>query len=69
MDYRNADGSVSEMCGNGIRVFARHLVDEGLADPRGPIPIATRDGVKLLTVEGDADHRRPRQARSCWARP
>ena len=23
MDYRNADGSVSEMCGNGIRVFAR----------------------------------------------
>ena len=36
MDYRNADGSLSEMCGNGIRVFARHLVDEGLADPGGP---------------------------------
>ena len=53
MDYRNADGSLSEMCGNGIRLFARHLVDEGLADPRGGIPIATRDGVKLLTVEGD----------------
>ncbi|MGH3337013.1 MAG: diaminopimelate epimerase [Nocardioides sp.] len=53
MDYRNADGSLSEMCGNGIRLFARHLVDEGLADPRGPIPIATRDGVKLLTVDGD----------------
>ncbi len=53
MDYRNADGSLSEMCGNGIRVFARHLVDEGLADPRGPIPIATRDGVKLVTVEGE----------------
>ena len=32
MDYRNADGSVAEMCGNGIRVFARYLVDEGLAD-------------------------------------
>src|SRR6185503_16643907 len=43
-----------EMCGNGIRLFARHLVDEGLADPRGGIPIATRDGVKLLTVDGDA---------------
>ena len=27
MDYRNADGSVSEMCGNGIRVFARYLAD------------------------------------------
>jgi diaminopimelate epimerase len=51
MDYRNSDGSVSEMCGNGIRVFARHLVDEGLAT--SPIPVATRDGVKVLTVEGD----------------
>jgi diaminopimelate epimerase len=51
MDYRNSDGSVSEMCGNGIRVFARHLVDEGLAT--SPIPVATRAGVKLLTVEGD----------------
>ena len=51
MDYRNSDGSVTEMCGNGIRVFARHLVDEGLAT--SPIPIATRDGVKTLTVEGD----------------
>ncbi|HET8959028.1 diaminopimelate epimerase [Nocardioides sp.] len=51
MDYRNADGSLSEMCGNGIRLFARHLVDEGLVDARGPIPIATRDGLKLLRVE------------------
>ena len=48
MDYRNADGSVSEMCGNGIRVFALHLIEEGLADPTRPIPIGTRDGVKTL---------------------
>ena len=34
MDYRNADGSVAEMCGNGIRVFARYLIAEGLADAR-----------------------------------
>lgn len=53
MDYRNSDGSVSEMCGNGIRVFARHLVEAGLADPARPIPVATRDGVKLLHVEGE----------------
>ncbi len=53
MDYRNADGSVAEMCGNGIRVFARYLVDEGLADPAAPIPVDTRDGVKVLTVDGD----------------
>ncbi len=32
MDYRNADGSVAEMCGNGIRVFARYLLSHGLAD-------------------------------------
>ncbi len=53
MDYRNADGSVAEMCGNGIRLFARYLVDEGLVDPAGPIEIGTRDGVKTLTVDGD----------------
>src|SRR3954463_7864971 len=33
MDYRNADGSIAEMCGNGVRVFARYLVDAGLAAP------------------------------------
>ncbi|MFC5177814.1 diaminopimelate epimerase [Nocardioides taihuensis] len=53
MDYRNSDGSPSEMCGNGIRLFARHLVDEGLADPHHPVPVATRDGVKTITVDGD----------------
>ena len=53
MDYRNSDGSVSEMCGNGIRLFALHLVEEGLADAGAPIPIGTRDGVKLLTIDGD----------------
>lgn len=52
MDYRNADGSVSEMCGNGVRVFGRHLALEGLVDPSGPVPIATRDGVKVLTFSG-----------------
>jgi diaminopimelate epimerase len=53
MDYRNADGSISEMCGNGIRVFVRHLVEEGLVEPSGPIDIATRDGIKTLLLEGD----------------
>ena len=53
MDYRNSDGSLSEMCGNGIRVFARHLVDAGLVDATAPIPVDTRDGVKVLTVDGE----------------
>ncbi len=52
MDYRNADGSISEMCGNGIRLFARYLVDHDLASPGKEIPIGTRDGVKSVVVEG-----------------
>ena len=53
MDYRNADGSLSEMCGNGIRVLGRFLVTHADVDPRRPLPIATRAGVKVLTFEGD----------------
>ena len=53
MDYRNSDGSFSEMCGNGIRLFVRYLVDHGLADGSAPIPVDTRDGVKTLTLDGD----------------
>lgn len=53
MDYRNSDGSVSEMCGNGVRVFARHLVDEGLVDTSAPLEVATRDGVKTVLFEHD----------------
>lgn len=49
MDYRNGDGSVAEMCGNGVRVFARYLVDEGLM-PAGEFGVGTRDGVKRVTV-------------------
>ncbi|MDX6360393.1 MAG: diaminopimelate epimerase [Nocardioidaceae bacterium] len=53
MDYRNADGSLAEMCGNGIRVFALHLYDEGLVPADSPVPIATRDGVKVVTRDSD----------------
>jgi diaminopimelate epimerase len=47
MDYRNADGSLAEMCGNGIRVFARYLVDAGLVEP-GEFEVDTRAGVKTV---------------------
>jgi diaminopimelate epimerase len=52
MDYRNADGSKAEMCGNGIRVFARYLLDNGLAEltSGSTLPIATRAGIKDLTA-------------------
>jgi diaminopimelate epimerase len=48
MDYRNADGSPAEMCGNGIRVFAKFLVENGLAElgPGQTLPIGTRSGVR-----------------------
>lgn len=51
MDYRNRDGSKAEMCGNGIRVFARYLLEHSLAEiPQGStLPVATRAGIKDLT--------------------
>lgn len=52
MDYRNADGSIAEMCGNGLRVFTRYLFEEGLAV--GPeIAIATRSGLRLARFGED----------------
>jgi len=54
MDYRNADGLASQMCGNGIRLFALHLVAEGLADPAAPLVIGTRDGDKTVSIDGEA---------------
>lgn len=52
MDYRNADGSDAEMCGNGIRVFARFLLDNALTEltPGSTLAVATRDGIKDLTA-------------------
>ncbi|OJX68417.1 MAG: diaminopimelate epimerase [Micrococcales bacterium 73-13] len=55
MDYRNADGSLAEMCGNGIRVFARYLLDRGLAgsDEDGVLRIGTRAGVRDVVESED----------------
>jgi diaminopimelate epimerase len=53
MDHWNADGTTAEMCGNGIRVFARYLVEAGLVEP-GRLTIATRGGVKLVELEAGA---------------
>jgi diaminopimelate epimerase len=48
MDYHNADGSVAEMCGNGIRVFARYLLDNGLTEliDGDTLAVGTRSGVR-----------------------
>jgi diaminopimelate epimerase len=51
MDYWNSDGSFAEMCGNGVRVFTRFLVENGLATaPESGLPIATRAGVVRAVV-------------------
>ena len=55
MDYRNADGSVAEMCGNGIRVFARYLVSAGLVEEvSGLLEHGLRDGVTASRALGYA---------------
>jgi diaminopimelate epimerase len=56
MDYRNGDGSLAEMCGNGIRVFARHLVEAGLAEP-GEWPVLTRAGLRTVSLGASGDIR------------
>jgi diaminopimelate epimerase len=55
MDYRNADGSLAEMCGNGVRVLAEYLVTLGLAEvpPGGTLTVATRGGVKSVLHVSD----------------
>jgi len=54
MDYRNADGSIAEMCGNGIRVMAKYLVTRSI-QPEGIFAIDTRAGIKHLRVPLDGD--------------
>jgi diaminopimelate epimerase len=51
MDYRNADGSFAEMCGNGARVFLRYLQLLGLVGAKANI--ATRGGVRRAWLEED----------------
>ncbi|MCF2535610.1 diaminopimelate epimerase [Streptomyces sp. FB2] len=52
MDYRNADGSIAEMCGNGVRVFARYLQRAGHTG-EGDLAVATRGGVKTVHIDKD----------------
>ncbi|GGX59755.1 diaminopimelate epimerase [Streptomyces hiroshimensis] len=49
MDYRNSDGSIAEMCGNGVRVFARYLHHAGLVEA-GDLAVATRAGVRQAHI-------------------
>ncbi|MGI8679352.1 MAG: diaminopimelate epimerase [Jatrophihabitans sp.] len=53
MDYRNADGSVVEMCGNGVRVFLRYLQRVGLVGQSAAV--ATRGGIRCARTRGDGN--------------
>jgi diaminopimelate epimerase len=53
MDYWNSDGSQAEMCGNGVRVYSRYLVEAGLAEREGTWPLATRAGVVPVRIGGE----------------
>ena len=52
MDYRNADGSLAEMCGNGLRVFLRYLAAEGLVHA-DQVTVGTRAGERTGTFLPD----------------
>jgi diaminopimelate epimerase len=59
MDYRNADGSVAEMCGNGVRVFARFLAMAGWvssAEIADGVVVGTRGGPKRVWFVGGDPH-------------
>jgi diaminopimelate epimerase len=53
MDHRNADGSLAQMCGNGIRCLGKLVFDRGLTDRR-ELDVGTRSGVKHLSLHVDA---------------
>jgi diaminopimelate epimerase len=57
MDYRNADGSIAEMCGNGVRTVAKYVADRGLlgGGSGDRVLVDTRGGTKAVECTRDAD--------------
>lgn len=68
MDYRNADGSVAQMCGNGVRCVAKYMIDEGLVEG-DTVRVDTRDGIKTVQVTDTDDHGRVRSVRVAMGVP
>jgi len=66
MQMFNADGSESEMCGNGIRCVAKYIYDHQIA-PHSPLRIETGAGV--LTLEVNAEKGRAQTIRVDMGEP
>ncbi len=58
MHYINSDGTLAQMCGNGVRCFAKFLVDAGIADAAsGRLTAGTMAGDRPLTFTVDEEDR------------
>lgn len=53
--FRNNDGSVAEMCGNGIRCFARYVTDHGLL-PAEATSVRVETAIGILPIEITRDY-------------
>ena len=54
MHYINADGTLAQMCGNGVRCFAKYLVDRGFVlASDGSFVADTLAGPKPISFEVD----------------
>src|SRR5688500_11163060 len=52
MDYRNADGSLAEMCGNGIRCLGKLVYERGFTTAT-ELEVGSRGGRKHLSLDVD----------------
>ncbi|MBN2531843.1 MAG: diaminopimelate epimerase [Spirochaetales bacterium] len=55
MKFFNPDGSIAEMCGNGIRCFVKYLFDHGLISETGAVPVDTDAGIITPEIIKNAD--------------
>lgn len=53
MNYINSDGTLAQMCGNGIRCTAKFLIDNQIVDATEPLGISTLSGTKLIEYTED----------------
>ena len=56
MEMYNADGTRSEMCGNGIRCVAKYVYDKGLTDHKN-VSIISAGKIKYLELTTDEDNK------------